>query len=259
MRERPRKDETRVEFLKRAGEENLWEASHVWRLKNQFTFEVIEHDRLPDPPMNLVETDAGLRLFITDVIGDDMATQDIVSAIRSNPTADIEVEINTPGGSVPHAMSIFNAMVEHEGNITTQITGQAASAGMIVASGGDRVIANETASVMLHPANLIFLALLPDDRDFIDFANEAIDKASDQIRDMLATRSGQTPKAIEDLMQAKNGKGTTLTATEAFDLGLVDEVRETPAKPANKIPKPLMDRLGNMARDLMLTNLTATN
>jgi len=171
-----------------------------------------------------------IRMSVTSQIDDPDEASDFVSMLRNNPESDVDIEINSRGGSVDKAMGMFNAMSEHPGTVTARITGIAASSGLLVAQGADRVIINENAQIMMHPASALALlnvkGLTDDAQGVMDFLREMADKGTHQIIDLLARRSGQPREDVENLVTAKGGMGTTLTGAEAVDMGFADEMVE---------------------------------
>lgn len=72
----------------------------------------------------------------------------ILSLLRKDPGAPVEVRINSPGGLVSEGLAIFNAL--HPRKPTVYIDGVAASMASVVAMAGARIIAAENAVLMIH-------------------------------------------------------------------------------------------------------------
>lgn len=204
------------------------DAAHAWRMQNTFRFDV-------DVPAGtctaLLQNESDvLRLMIAGVVSDVRASSEFVAALRDDPEADVDLEINSPGGSFDQGMQLFNALAEHRGNTVARITGMAASTAFTIACGCDTIKANENAQVMIHPAHTVglleFRGLDQTGKDTADFLQEMADKGTDQLIDLLANRSGQTSDECKKLVTARSGNGTAMTAREAHDLGFVDEIIE---------------------------------
>jgi len=230
----PKKNEKRPTFLNRA--DNADWAPHQWRLANGYRFELEDFatETQTIMPISLQNQGDMLQLFFTrDIEALDSAAS-VVEALRSNPEADVDMEINSRGGSVDQATAMFNALVEHQGEVTARVTGMAGSSAMFLSQAADTILINQNAKMFLHPPHIVALMQFGIDRSntdaFADFAAENIDKGMDQIVDMLSDRSGQTGKKIRGLMTAKNNFGTTLNAKEAVELGFADEIISTPAR-----------------------------
>jgi ATP-dependent protease ClpP protease subunit len=63
---------------------------------------------------------------------------------------DITVWIDSYGGSVFAAAGIYNALQEHDGNVTVKIDGKAMSAASIIAMAGDEILMSPVAIMMIH-------------------------------------------------------------------------------------------------------------
>lgn len=200
--------------------------------RTKFRYSIGNVDSVQVVPIHgRLDAENGLRLYVDDMIGDPLDTQLFVRTLRENADEDIDVEINSIGGSVVAATQMFNAMSDHRGTVTAYITGEASSAAMTVACAADKVVAYENSTVFVHPANVSVLwAAEPE----LQMAIEMVQKATIQTIDMLTARSGQEREVIESLVNAKSGMGTTLTAAEAQEYGLVDEVKPIPRKSATR-------------------------
>lgn len=218
-------------------------------MKTDFRFDLGNYDVLHRFGLGFnaqLATGDDIQLRVTDIIGDPFETEDFVEALKDNPTKNVHLEINTPGGSVVEAARMFAAMVEHPGQITGQITGQAASAGMILACGCDRITANESSSVMVHPANI---SVLWADASLLEMALEMVNQGTEQIIDLMAIRTGMPRDEMESLVMAKNGQGTRLTAKKAYEMKMVDEVIPTPKRGTKaEVPASLRAQATVMAR-----------
>jgi ATP-dependent protease ClpP protease subunit len=162
--------------------------------------------------------------------GDGITSAELVPHIRNAASQGIDrirFEIDSPGGSVPDAMAIFNAIQDFPGETLVDITGQASSAGGIIAAAGDQVNIRENASFFAHPANV---SVFGANAGMLELALEFVTKGTDQIVSLLAKRSGQTQKAVRELVESKNGNGTQMTGAEAVEFGFADELIEVKTK-----------------------------
>src|SRR2546423_8458782 len=78
-------------------------------------------------------------IFIRDVIDDDMAstvTAQLLFLENESPERDIQIYVNSPGGSLTAALSIYDAMQYVGPKVATLCTGLAASGGSIFLAGG---------------------------------------------------------------------------------------------------------------------------
>lgn len=128
----------------------------------------------------------------------------------------INVRINSPGGSVFDGQAIFNAIDRHPSKVTTHIDGLAASIASVIALAGDEVVMASNALYMIHDP---WAAAVGDASEMRKTA-DLLDKIAGQLVDTYAAKSGQEPAYIAEAMHAE----TWYTAAEALDLGLVDRI-----------------------------------
>jgi ATP-dependent protease ClpP protease subunit len=159
-----------------------------------------------------------------------MAASDFIADISKITTANIRVRINSPGGSVFDSIAIFNALVMHPANVITQVDSLAASGASIIAMAGDSIVMGVGSQMMIHDASGIELGNAAMMREMADF----LDKQSDNIADIYAekSRGETTAEEFRALMLAE----TWMTAKEAVESGLADEVYTKPAKTEEKPP-----------------------
>ena len=131
---------------------------------------------------------------------------------------EIDLRLNSPGGSVFDAVAIYNALKRHNGAVTVWIDGIAASAASYIAMAGDKVIMPENAFLMIHDPSGVVMGTAEDMRS----TASALDKVKTSLIQGYAAKSGQTEPEIARLMAAE----TWLDAGEALALGLVDHVSE---------------------------------
>ncbi len=150
---------------------------------------------------------------------DEVTAKEFVDHLKN--LQDVEMHINSPGGSVWAANVIYNAMRRHEGAITVYIDGLAASAASLIAMGGDRVIMPENAMMMIHDPRSVAIGTAEDFRKIADM----LDKAKAGLIAAYRDKSGKTDAEVSKLMANE----TWMTAEEAVELGFADEM-EDPVK-----------------------------
>jgi len=164
-----------------------------------------------------------LELDVYDVIGDtweeDAVTAKRVRAqLREAGASTIRVRINSLGGDVQDALSIYNQLSEHPGNVEVNVDGIAASAATIIAmaaSPGQLRMA-EASEFMIHEPR--FPLLLGVDAAKARKAADRLDKETGILAALYAKRSERSEEEIRDWMRAE----TWFTATEALEAGLID-------------------------------------
>lgn len=136
-------------------------------------------------------------------------------------SGDISLRINSPGGDVFAARAMSQAMREHDGKVTAHIDGYAASAASLVAVSADRRIAAPGSMIMIHKA---WTLAIGNSDDMLATA-DLLDKIDAMLADTYAARAGGAPDEWAAMMAAE----TWLTAQEALDLGLINELADEAA------------------------------
>lgn len=166
-----------------------------------------------------------VELYIYDRIGLDPWTEqgidprDVVAALKQHKQAsELHVRLNTPGGSVMDATTIYNHLHEHPARVTTKIDGAAWSAGSFLAMVGDEIEMAKNASMMLHPARGGWFAETSiEHREAADL----LDKITAGLADIYADRTGQPREVVDEWL---SGPDRWFTAAEAMEAGLVTRV-----------------------------------
>jgi len=166
-------------------------------------------------------------ILIYDFIGYDWWSDSGITALSFREQLDqlgdvkrLTVRINSPGGDVWDGMSIYNQLSQFAAETTVVIDGIAASVASVIAMAGDRVKAAEVSQLMIHDA---WTGVLGNEQDLREWA-DVLAKIDGQIADTYAMRSGSK---TADEFRAVMDKDTYLTAHEAMEWGLVDEIIPT--------------------------------
>ena len=140
---------------------------------------------------------------------------------------DMELLINSPGGDVFTGMAIASLLARRKGNTTTTAIGLAASIASIILLAGDKVQMDERAFLMIHDA----WAFSAGDASELRKDARLLEKISNQLAELYTGKikaSGklingneeETREKVRRMMKAE----TWLTAKEALDMGLIDEI-----------------------------------
>lgn len=158
------------------------------------------------------------KVYLYDAIGGYFGTpaSDLVQEIAALDVDEIELHINSPGGSVYDGIAIRNALIQHRAKVTSVVDGLAASAASYVALAGDEVVMAPNSELMIHDAMGICMGWA---QDMTKMA-EDLNRISDNIASMYAAKAGGSPKSWRDLMLAE----TWYSADEAVKAGLADRV-----------------------------------
>lgn len=131
---------------------------------------------------------------------------------------DIEILINSPGGSVFEGISIYNTIAKANANVTTIIDGIAYSMGAVIAMAGSKRKAYKNTSIMMHNCSGYAYGNANDLRGSLEMM-EVLDKN-------LATSIAQHTGLSEEDVTAKwfDYRDHTLTAADALKEGLLTEL-----------------------------------
>ena len=168
-------------------------------------------------------------LFMVGEINYAMATEVIMKLLHldnSKPGAEISLYINSPGGSVDDTMAIYDTMRFINSPVATYCIGRAQSgAGIILAAGtkGKRH-ALPHAKVMLHQPYGGVTGQASD----IKIQAEEILRAKKMLNEVLAKHTGMSAEKIAE----ETERDKYMTAQEALEYGLIDEVLEEPEENA---------------------------
>lgn len=145
--------------------------------------------------------------------------------------SNIDVRINSMGGEVYAGLAIFNAIRESEANINIYIDGVAASMAAVIALCGRPLHMSRFSRMMLHSVS----GGVHGSSSFIRAYADQIDSLTETLVGIVAERAGLG----EDEVRARwfDGSDHWLSAQEALDLGLADEIYDrkdgkTPAEGA---------------------------
>jgi len=138
-----------------------------------------------------------------------------------DPDRDISIYINSPGGSFTALTAIYDTMQYVRPDIQTTCMGQAASAAAVLLAAGTKGkrFALEHARVLIHQPSGGGEGQSSD----IEIQAREIMRMRAQLEQMIARHSGQD----EDQIRRDIERDKILTASEAMDYGLIDEVLYT--------------------------------
>lgn len=132
----------------------------------------------------------------------------------------ISVRINSPGGDVWAGVSIYNALSEHEGEVTVKVDGIAASIASIIAMAGDKIIMLPGSMMMVHQP----WTMAAGNKDELANVITMLEKTGESLVDIYVARTRKSKDEIVALLEAE----TWMTAEDAVELGFATEAQ--PAK-----------------------------
>jgi ATP-dependent Clp protease protease subunit len=138
-----------------------------------------------------------------------------------DPTADIYLYINSPGGSVSAGLGIYDTMNFIKPDVGTICTGLAASMGAFLLCSGakGKRICLPNSEVMIHQP----LGGAQGQATEILIAAQHIERTRTRLNTIIAKNTGKT---IEEIAEATE-RDNWLTAEEALEFGLIDEIKTT--------------------------------
>lgn len=137
-----------------------------------------------------------------------------------DPDKDINLYINSPGGSVTAGMAIYDTMQYVKCDVSTICMGMAASMGAFLLSGGTKGkrLALPNAEIMIHQPS----GGAQGQATEIEIAAEHILRTKKKLNTILSENTGQPYETIVKDTERDNW----LTAQEALEYGLIDKVME---------------------------------
>jgi HK97 family phage prohead protease len=128
----------------------------------------------------------------------------------------LNVRINSPGGSVFDAVAIHSSLLHHPANVTVYVDAIAASAASVIAMAGDEIVMMPGSQLMIHDASSMFDGNAAEAAKLSTF----LDRQSTNLAEMYARKAGGDPAEFRTLMQEE----TWMFAREAVALGLADRL-----------------------------------
>jgi len=163
-------------------------------------------------------------IFLGGPIDDHVANSVIAQLLlldHEDSKKDIKLYLNTPGGSVTSGLAIYDTMQHVKAPVSTICVGIAASMGAVLLAAGQKgkryVLPN--AEIMLHQ----IMGGVEGQATEIEITARHILKLKERLNQMLVKHTGQKMDKIE----RDTDRDYWLTAQEAKDYGLVDEVLKT--------------------------------
>lgn len=127
-----------------------------------------------------------VNLRLSGVVGYEITANGIADFLNKNDDKDVTIFLNSPGGIVTEGLEVYNLLRASGRNITTVLTGMAASMGSIIFLAGDRRIAMTGSLYMVHkPSGLVW-----GDADEMRKEIEVLDKMQDSAEAIYRERTG---------------------------------------------------------------------
>ncbi|MDQ7263359.1 ATP-dependent Clp protease proteolytic subunit [Paracoccus sp. PS-1] len=160
-------------------------------------------------------------IFLSGPVHDGMAT--LISAQllfleAENPTKDISMYINSPGGVVTAGLSIYDTMQYIKPRVSTLVVGQAASMGSLLLCAGQpgHRFSLPNSRIMVHQPSGGFQGQAT---DILIHARET-EKLKRRLNEIYVAHTGRTLEEVEEALE----RDRFMSPQEAKDWGLIDEI-----------------------------------
>ena len=159
-------------------------------------------------------------VFLGDTISDHLANIIIAQLLfleSEDPKKDIQLYVNSPGGSVTAGMAIYDTMQYIKPDVSTICVGMAASMGAVLLAAGERKrYALRNAEVMIHQV----MGGAEGQASDIAIRAERILRMKASLNEILAKHTKQPVKRVE----RDTDRDYFMTAEEAKKYGLIDKI-----------------------------------
>ena len=163
-------------------------------------------------------------IFLTGPINDEVANVIIAQLLfleKVDPTKDITIYVNSPGGSVSATLAMYDTMQLIKCDVSTVCVGIAASGGSVILMGGTK----GKRYSLPHSEVMIHQPLGGTEGQATDIAIHAqhIVQTKDILNKMIAKHCNKDLKQVEDDTE----RDKFMTAKEAMEYGIIDQVIES--------------------------------
>ena len=192
---------------------------------------------IEERPLNIAQMDVFSRLMMDRIIFLGQGIDDYVANIitaqmlfleSADRTRDIQMYINSPGGSVYAGMGVYDTMQFISPDVSTICTGMAASMGQILLCAGvkGKRTALKHSRIMIHQPSGAIGGQASDK----EVTAREIKKLKQELYEITANHTG---KSVEQITKDSD-RDFWMTAADAKEYGLVDEVLLMNPRKANK-------------------------
>jgi len=185
-----------------------------------------------------------LSISIDEEIGSfGIDAKSFIDEVKVSGSKDIELTINSGGGSVFDALAIYDFLKNSSYNVSVKIEGLAASAATIIAlSGSNLPVMSENSFFMIHNAWMPVVSMagmnsdeIRDYKEELEKQAQLMDKINLKLAKIYANSTGLGLETIQDMMKAE----TWLTAEEAKEYNFIGSIEVALAIAAYASPKEL--------------------
>ena len=174
--------------------------------------------------------------------------KDISDSLSDANGDDIEIYVNSGGGSVYDGYEIYNLIREYSGNVTFKIIGLAASAASFICMAG-KCMMSPLAQMMIHNAS----SYAEGPHQNMDSTSNMLQVTDHTIAIAYVLKSGKKEDEIRNLMENE----TWLSAEECKNLGLIDEIMFSEGFSNNSNATPML--YNAISDDTLMSQLEKCN
>lgn len=157
------------------------------------------------------------KIKLYGAIGRDIIDSEFIEQIPDSGSEDLEIRINSPGGSVFQGWAIYNALIDYKGKKIIHIDGVAASMASVIATAGDEIYMSENALFMIHNPSSTAQGNATELRKEADL----LDKIKSIMVDSYHKKTGIAKNKLEKMLDEE----TWFSAQEAKDSKFINDVK----------------------------------
>lgn len=194
----------------------------MWEIKNRANLNGAPVKNQAEKPENAdtldiyVYSDVDKKWWDED---DSVGANEFRDLLSANPSADVNVYINSYGGSVSEGVAIYNQLRRHAGTVTAYIDGFACSIASVIPMAADKVVMSDVSAMMIHNPWTFAAGNAEDMRRCADSLDTILDGCiipayMNKVKDKI------TEEELREMLNAEKW----LTPAKCLECGLVDEV-----------------------------------
>ena len=160
-------------------------------------------------------------IFVNGTVHDGMSTLVVAQLLHleaENPSKEISMYINSPGGVVTAGLSIYDTMQYIKPKVSTLCVGQAASMGSLLLTAGEKDMrfSLPNSSIMVHQPSGGYQGQATDIMIHAEFTQ----KLKRRLNEIYVNHTGQKYEVVEAALERDN----FMSPEDAKDWGLIDEI-----------------------------------
>ena len=167
-------------------------------------------------------------IFLSGPVHDGMSSLIVAQLLHleaENPSKEISMYINSPGGVVTSGLSIYDTMQYIKPKVATLVIGQAASMGSLLLTAGEKGMRSSlpNSRIMVHQPSGGYQGQAT---DIMIHAEETL-KLKRRLNEIYVKHTGQDLETVERALERDN----FMSPEDAKEWGLIDEIVENRVKP----------------------------